>query len=71
MSGILHFSVKYLAFSKKEVIIDLIMKARLSRRVGYVLREDPFVKSGNLTRGTMKIHQEGGCHHDQWNRKVV
>jgi hypothetical protein len=47
------------------------MKARLRRRVGYVLRENPFVKSGNLTRGTMKIHQEGGCHHDQWNRKVV
>jgi CspA family cold shock protein len=53
------FSVKYLDFRKKEVIMESIMKACLRWRAGLVLREDPFVTSGNLTCGTMKIYQDG------------
>ena len=28
-----------------------------------VLREDPFVESGNLKFGTMRISLKGGCHY--------
>jgi hypothetical protein len=33
--------------------------------------DDPFVKSGNLTSGTMEICLKGGCHYGKRNREVV
>ena len=39
------------------------IKGRLCWRPGFVLGEDPFVKSGNLEFGTMRIFLKGGCHN--------
>ncbi len=47
------------------------IKGRLCWRSGFVLGEEPFVKSGNLEFGTMRISLKGGCHYDQWNCEVV
>jgi hypothetical protein len=33
--------------------------------------EDPFVKSGNLKFGIMKIYLKGGCYYGSWNSEVV
>jgi hypothetical protein len=39
------------------------IKGRLYWRPGFVLGEDPFVKSGNLEFGTMRISLKGGGHN--------
>jgi hypothetical protein len=39
------------------------IKGRLCWRPGFVLGEDPFIKSGNLEFGTMRISLKGGCHN--------
>ena len=47
------------------------MKARLFARASFLLRENPFVKGGDLKFETVKIYLKGGCHHGQWNSEVV
>jgi len=55
---------KYLDFDQKKLkMFDITKKAWLCTLAGFLLRENPFVKSGNLKLETIRIQWKGGCHY--------
>jgi hypothetical protein len=42
---------------------DITKKAWLCTLAGFLLRENPFVKSGTLKFETIRIFLKGGCHY--------